>query len=174
MGRPAPPAGEDTPTATLAASLTQHGSAAGTAAYMSPEQIRGEEVDARSDVFSLGATLYEMPTGKRAFPGNSMAEVAAILLEKSPTPPAEVRPEIPVSLSSAIQRALEKDKQVRYQSSAEFGAALQGAGVAATKPRRSKLLAAAIAACVAAAGSWCTANSRSKNFRDSAASRCAA
>ena len=108
-----------------ALSLTQSGTTVGTIAYMSPEQACGEELDARSDLFSFGAVLYEMSTGKLPFLGNSPAVVFTEILEHAPTPPRQVNPNIPERLEQIILRALEKDRELRYQSSAEMRAELR-------------------------------------------------
>ena len=98
--------------------LTARGAAVGTVAYMSPEQARGEQLDARTDLFSFGSMLYEMSTGVRPFPGPSSAEIFAALLQESPKPPLDVNPRLPRELDRIIQLALEKDRKARYQSAA--------------------------------------------------------
>jgi serine/threonine protein kinase len=95
--------------------LSQPGAVAGTIGYMSPEQAAGGEVDARSDVFSFGALLYEMATGRRAFAGSSTAEVLAALMKEQPKPPSEVVPDLPRELDRVIQRCLQKEPGRRYQ-----------------------------------------------------------
>ena len=96
--------------------LTHPGSPLGTVAYMSPEQAHGRDVDARADLFSLGAVLYEMLTGERAFPGGSAAAVFDAILNRSPIPVGERRPEVPAVLVRVVDRALEKDREQRYQN----------------------------------------------------------
>jgi Tol biopolymer transport system component/tRNA A-37 threonylcarbamoyl transferase component Bud32 len=108
-----------------ALSLTQSGTTVGTIAYMSPEQACGEELDGRSDLFSFGAVLYEMSTGKLPFPGNSPAVVFNEILEHAPMPPRQVNPELPERLEQIILRGLEKDRELRYQSAAEMRAELR-------------------------------------------------
>lgn len=110
---------------TIGDHLTGPGVALGTAAYMSPEQARGLEVDARTDVFSLGIVLYEMATGKQAFAGNTSAVIFDSILNRAPTPPARVNPNLPSELDPIIGKALEKDSSRRYPSAAALKAALQ-------------------------------------------------
>jgi eukaryotic-like serine/threonine-protein kinase len=108
-----------------AAGLTTLGTAAGTPSNMSPEQVRGERLDARSDLFSLGALLYEMATGGMPFQGKTSTTIMAAILHETPKPASEVNPEIPPKLQEIIARALEKDPDVRYQSAADMRAELK-------------------------------------------------
>ena len=105
--------------------LTQPGLAMGTAAYMSPEQIRGEKLDARTDLFSFGLVLYEMTTGHQAFKGNTAAELRAAILNDRQFPAVDLNPNLPPKLGEIIQRALEKDRQVRYSSASDMRSELQ-------------------------------------------------
>src|ERR1700693_1398821 len=116
--------GKSVPLSTPDLFLSRTGLAMGTAGYMSPEQVRGEKLDARTDLFSFGLVLYEMATGKRAFAGGSGPELQEAILTQSQIPARELNPKLPARLEKIINRALEKNRARRYQSAAEIRADL--------------------------------------------------
>jgi serine/threonine protein kinase len=111
-----------TPATPLEESLTGTGMAVGTVAYMSPEQVRGEELDRRTDLFSFGLVLYEMATGHRAFSGNTSGVVIDAILHRQVVPPRSLNPRLPGKLEEIIDKALEKDRKLRYQTASDMKA----------------------------------------------------
>jgi formylglycine-generating enzyme required for sulfatase activity/tRNA A-37 threonylcarbamoyl transferase component Bud32 len=111
--------------ATPEESLTSTGMAVGTVEYMSPEQVRAEELDARTDLFSFGLVLYEMATGQRAFAGDSPGTIFDGILNRAPISPVRLNPDCPAELERIINRALEKDRKLRYQTASDLRADLQ-------------------------------------------------
>ena len=112
--------------ATQIATITREGTVVGTIPYMSPEQLRGLPVDARSDLFSLGVMLYEMASGQRPFSGATHSDVISSILRDTPRPLAEIRPDLPAGLGRIVARCLEKEPEDRYQSASDLREALRG------------------------------------------------
>ena len=118
-------AGSAMPTAMAEEMLTLPGTTLGTIAYMSPEQARAEELDSRTDLFSFGAVLYEMASGRLAFPGNTAAVFHDAILNRAPVPLSKLNPAVPLELEGIVNKALEKDRKLRYQNAADIRTDLQ-------------------------------------------------
>src|SRR6516162_2581357 len=127
LAKPAAPVltGATLTAATQPSPVTAEGAVVGTFQYMSPEQIEGKELDGRSDIFSLGAVLYEMLTGQRAFQGKSQLSVASAILEKEPAPISSIKPLTPPALDHAIRRCLAKDAEERWQTARDLAQELK-------------------------------------------------
>ena len=154
------------PTATAEELLTSPGTAVGTIAYMSPQQARGEQLDRRTDLFSFGAVLYEMTTGRMAFSGDTAAVIHEAILNRAPTPLVRVNPEISPDLERIISKALEKDSKLRYQNAAEIRADLQRLKRDTDSGRTGIPVAAAAAATAATAVEVATRVRRKLCWRD--------
>ena len=165
----APPASAATLTAvSLKSPVTEQGTIVGTFQYMSPEQVEGKDVDGRSDIFSLGAVVYEMVTGKRAFAGKSQLSVATAILEREPEPISTVKPTAPAALDHVIRKCLAKSADERWQSASDLASELEWIGesslqtvVAAQAPTHKKfreglawLIAGALAVALIAFAIW--------------------
>ncbi len=122
------------------ANITSPGTVLGTVAYMSPEQVRGEKLDARTDLFSFGLVLYEMATGRQAFTGNTSGIISHAILEREPVPATRVNPDLPPKIEEIISKAIEKDPKLRYQHAADLRTDLQRLKRDSSSARHSALI----------------------------------
>src|ERR1700746_3610359 len=137
---------------TQSSPMTEQGAIVGTFQYMSPEQVEGKELDGRSDIFSLGAVLYELVTGQRAFEGKSHLSVASAILEKEPAPISSLKPLTPSTLEHVIRKCLAKTPEDRWQSASDLASQLKwiseggiGSGTAPAAKRRAPWITAGLA-----------------------------
>jgi eukaryotic-like serine/threonine-protein kinase len=144
--------------------LSTPGAAMGTLAYMSPEQARGKELDAGTDIFSFGLVLYEMATGKQPFAGSSAAEIFDAILNRAPIAPVRLNPQVPSKLEDIISKAMEKDKKLRYQSAAEMRTDLQRLKRDAESGRMAAVTMEAAAASASSASAMSAAPPRAKSW----------
>src|SRR5579862_7536241 len=145
-----------------AAHLTSPGAMLGTVAYMSPEQVKGRDLDARTDLFSFGAVLYEMATGRMPFEGESSGDICGTIIRDQPAPPSQLNPATPAGLEAVIGKALEKDRNLRYQHASDMRADLQRLKRDTERPRHAGLGSSSGAVAAAAGGIWAESSGRAR------------
>ena len=155
--------------ATAANSLTSAGSAVGTVAYMSPEQARGEKLDARSDLFSLGVVLYQLATGKHPFSGTTTAVIFDKILNHTPTAPLELNAALPAEFGRILNKALDKDPDLRYQSAADMRADLKRLRKETTSDRAIATASSGSTPVAAVGGASASSGQMRRRFRESSA-----
>ena len=145
-----------------ASQLTSAGAMLGTVAYMSPEQVKARDLDARTDLFSFGAVLYEMATGRMPFEGESSGDICGTIIRDQPPPPSQLNPEMPPGLEAVIGKALEKDRNLRYQHASDMRADLQRLKRDTDGNRHARLGSGSGSAAVAPGGVWGESSSKAK------------
>ena len=145
-----------------ASQLTSAGAMLGTVAYMSPEQVKARDLDARTDLFSFGAVLYEMATGRMPFEGESSGDICGTIIRDQPPPPSQLNPEVTPGLEAVIGKALEKDRNLRYQHASDMRADLQRLKRDTDGNRHARLGSGSGSAAVASGGVWGESSSKAK------------
>ena len=145
-----------------ASQLTSAGAMLGTVAYMSPEQVKARDLDARTDLFSFGAVLYEMATGRMPFEGESSGDICGTIIRDQPPPPSQLNPEVTPGLEAVIGKALEKDRNLRYQHASDMRADLQRLKRDTDGNRHARLGPGSGSAAVASGGVWGESSSKAK------------
>ena len=142
--------------------LTSPGAMLGTVAYMSPEQVKTRELDERTDLFSFGAVLYEMATGRLPFEGESLGDICGAIVHTQPPPPSQLNPEIPAGLEAVIGKALEKDRNLRYQHASDMRADLQWLKRDTASGRRAAMGSGSGTVTVISGGAWADSSGKAK------------
>ena len=145
-----------------ASQLTSAGAMLGTVAYMSPEQVKARDLDARTDLFSFGAVLYEMATGRMPFEGESSGDICGTIIRDQPPPPSQLNPEMPPGLEAVIGKALEKNRNLRYQHASDMRADLQRLKRDTERPSHARLGSSSGAVAVASGGVWAESSGKAK------------